>query len=60
MNVLFMHALGDLQAPIINWQVKASKAKAGFTKQRVLLIGQGSGLFKPSARHGFTYSTRII
>ena len=39
--------MGDLQAPIINWQVKASKAKAGFTKQRVLLIGQGSGNMRP-------------
>jgi len=35
--------MGDLQAPIINWQVKAGDSKAGFSEQRVLLIAQGSG-----------------
>jgi hypothetical protein len=35
--------MSELQAPIINWQVKAGKTRVGFTKQRVLMIGQASG-----------------
>lgn len=35
--------MADLQAPIINWQVKAGDSKAGFGEQRILLIAQGSG-----------------
>lgn len=35
--------MSDLQAPIINFQVKAGKSKAGFTGQRVLIIGHGNG-----------------
>lgn len=35
--------MADLQAPIINWQVKAGDSKAGFSEQRVLIIAQGSG-----------------
>lgn len=35
--------MGDLQAPIINWQVQAGDSTAGFSEQRVLLIAQGSG-----------------
>lgn len=33
----------DLQAPVINFQVKAGKSKAKFTEQRVLIIGHGNG-----------------
>lgn len=32
--------MSDLQAPIINFQVKAAKSKTGFTPQRALLIGK--------------------
>lgn len=35
--------MADLQAPIINWQVKAGDSKAGFSEHRVLIIAQGSG-----------------
>lgn len=34
---------GDLQAPIINWQMRAGDSVAGFGEQRVLLIAQGAG-----------------
>ena len=35
--------MADLQAPIINWQVKAGDSTAGFGEQRILLIAQGAG-----------------
>ena len=35
--------MGQLQAPIINWQVMKGDSKAGFGEQRVLIIAQGSG-----------------
>lgn len=41
--------MADLQAPIINWQVKAGDSKAGFGEQRILLIAQGSGTNTPKS-----------
>lgn len=35
--------MSDLQAPTINWQVKAGDSKAGFGEQRLLLIAPGTG-----------------
>lgn len=35
--------MGDLQAPIINWQVMAGDNTAGFGEQRVLIIAQAGG-----------------
>lgn len=32
-----------LQAPIVNWQVKAGDSTAGFGEQRILIIAQGAG-----------------
>jgi len=35
--------MSDLQSPIINWQVKAGKGKAGVADHRVLIIGHAFG-----------------
>ena len=35
--------MAGLQAPIINWQVKAGDSNAGFGEHKVLLIAQGNG-----------------
>jgi len=38
--------MSDLQSPIINWQVKAGKSKAGVADHRVLIIGHAYGATK--------------
>jgi phage tail sheath gpL-like len=38
---------GDLQAPIISWQVKSGDVDIGFAEQRILLIAQGNGTATP-------------
>ena len=35
--------MSDLQAPIINWQIKAGESKAGFVEHKILLIAQSAG-----------------
>jgi phage tail sheath gpL-like len=35
--------MGGLQAPIINWQIKAGESKAGFEEHRILVIAQSNG-----------------
>lgn len=38
--------MSDLQAPVINWQIKAGKSVTGLTDHRALIIGVGSGSSK--------------
>ena len=35
--------MSGLQAPIINWQIKAGESKAGFEEHKILLIAQSDG-----------------
>ena len=35
--------MSGLQAPIINFQIKAGESKAGFEEHRILLIAQSAG-----------------
>lgn len=48
-----------LQAPIINWQVKAGDSTAGFGEQRILIIAQGAGTATAKILLGDVQQTEI-
>ena len=50
----------SLQAPIINWQIKAGDSKAGFGEQRILIIAQGAGTATAKALLQDVQQTEII
>lgn len=52
--------MSDLQAPIINWQIKKGDTKAGFGEQRVLIIAQGAGTATPKELQEDVQQTEIV